>query len=413
MSGLSGTLELRNNGTEALAVTADGSYKFNTSLKTNDPYHITIATQPSGQRCEISGASGTVASQNITGVNISCQAAYTIGGTVSGLSSGQLQLQNNGGDTLTIDADGDFQFDTPLVAGEGYSVTVTTQPDKQSCAISVATNTVTNANIDNIAIQCNVIPTGYYSGSASLKSTADATDGSSDVPVGDLQGMINGNRMMLMSVTTKLLYDGTITVSGNTYSGTLNVYKSGRPITVNNGSGPEAMTVPVSGTLVGGLSIEGAFAAQGAGNGTFKLTYAPSNNELASFERITTTYNYNDNKGTWWGGIVYGWGPAGGFTILADIEPPYSPFQPVGSGSTGLVNNCAYYIGSSLTPQAGTALYEAVIEFVECNNVVHQLPTNGFYSGLAMLVADDRLLLAFTREQDGLGLFAEYTIQTY
>jgi hypothetical protein len=48
---------------------------------------------------------------------------YTVGGSVSGLS-GTLVLQNNGGDDLTITADGDFTFNNALKDGEAYRVTV-------------------------------------------------------------------------------------------------------------------------------------------------------------------------------------------------------------------------------------------------------------------------------------------------
>ena len=50
--------------------------------------------------------------------------AFTIGGTVGGLTSPGLVLRNNGGDPLAIQVAGTFTFPTPLKTGSAYSVTV-------------------------------------------------------------------------------------------------------------------------------------------------------------------------------------------------------------------------------------------------------------------------------------------------
>src|SRR5215475_3478862 len=54
----------------------------------------------------------------------------TIGGTVSGLATGtSVVLQNNGGDSLTITANGAFTFKTAVTGPtDAYKVTVLTQP---------------------------------------------------------------------------------------------------------------------------------------------------------------------------------------------------------------------------------------------------------------------------------------------
>src|SRR5262249_9002445 len=53
--------------------------------------------------------------------------AYSVGGTVSGLS-GSVVLQDNGGDNLTVSANGTFTFATSLATGAAYNVTVKTNP---------------------------------------------------------------------------------------------------------------------------------------------------------------------------------------------------------------------------------------------------------------------------------------------
>ena len=50
--------------------------------------------------------------------------SYTIGGTVSGLSGTGLVLQNNGGNNLSVSANGRFTFTTAIASGSTYNVTV-------------------------------------------------------------------------------------------------------------------------------------------------------------------------------------------------------------------------------------------------------------------------------------------------
>src|ERR1700722_13019227 len=100
-------------------------------------------TNPAGQTCTVSNGSGTVGSANITSVAVSCSnaASFTVGGTVSGLS-GTVLLQDNGGDNLSVSANGTFTFATSLVNGASYSVTVKTNPTGQLCTVSNGSGTV-------------------------------------------------------------------------------------------------------------------------------------------------------------------------------------------------------------------------------------------------------------------------------
>jgi hypothetical protein len=83
-------------------------------------------------------------------------ASYTIGGTVSGLAGTGLVLQYNGGDNLTIAANGSFTFSTAIADGASYNVAVLTQPSapNQICSVTNATGTVAGANVTNVAVNC-------------------------------------------------------------------------------------------------------------------------------------------------------------------------------------------------------------------------------------------------------------------
>ena len=116
---------------------------------------MTVKTNPSGQACTVSNGSGTVGSANVTNVAVSCAnaATYTVGGTVSGLS-GTVVLQDNGGDNLSVSANGSFTFATSLASGAAYGVTVLTNPSGQACTVSNGSGTVASANVTNVAVSC-------------------------------------------------------------------------------------------------------------------------------------------------------------------------------------------------------------------------------------------------------------------
>jgi Putative esterase len=64
-------------------------------------------------------------------------------------------LQDNGGDDLTVGANGPFTFATALASGSVYGVTVKSNPTAQSCTVSGGTGTVGSANITSVAVACS------------------------------------------------------------------------------------------------------------------------------------------------------------------------------------------------------------------------------------------------------------------
>jgi hypothetical protein len=158
VSGLTGTgLVLHNNGGDNLAVTANGAFTFAASVGAGSPYNVTVFTQPTGQTCVVTNGSGTIAGANVTNVAIACaNAAYTLGGTVAGLSGTGLVLQNNGGDNLAVSANGNFTFAASLADGASYAVTVLTQPSgsAQTCKVTNGSGTIAGANVTNVTVNC-------------------------------------------------------------------------------------------------------------------------------------------------------------------------------------------------------------------------------------------------------------------
>ena len=159
VSGLAGTgLVLQNNGGNDLPITADGGFSF-PPQDDGTNYAVTVVTQPSNlsQTCTVTDGSGTLSGADVTNIQVTCVTdQFTTGGTVSGLNGTGLVLQNNGGDDLSVTADGAFTFATPLDDGSSYNVTVSAQPTNlsQTCTVSSGAGTLSGADVTNIQITC-------------------------------------------------------------------------------------------------------------------------------------------------------------------------------------------------------------------------------------------------------------------
>jgi sugar lactone lactonase YvrE len=147
---------LQNDGGNSTTVGANGAFTFSVPVESGSGYSVTVATQPNGQACTVSGGSGTVASTDVTSVSVSCSiTGYSVGGTVSGLTSGEsVVLEDDGGNSTPVSANGTFTFSSDVAIGSGYSVTVTTQPTGQTCSVSDGSGTVSSADITNVSVTC-------------------------------------------------------------------------------------------------------------------------------------------------------------------------------------------------------------------------------------------------------------------
>lgn len=158
VNGLAGSgLVLQNNGGGDLAVTADGGFAFANRLASNTTYNVSVKTQPSGQNCVVRNASGTIASANVTNVDVACGSnQFTVGGTVTGLAGSGLVLLLDGGDGLDIPSNGSFAFERALASGDSYNVTVGTQPSDpaQICTVANSGGTIGSTNVTSVRVTC-------------------------------------------------------------------------------------------------------------------------------------------------------------------------------------------------------------------------------------------------------------------
>jgi len=163
VTGLSGSglvLSLSAGDTQTLSVSANGSFTFAQSVSNAQSYAVTVQTQPSGptQTCTVTNGTGAAAPTNVTDVAVSCTTnTYTIGGTVSGLAGTGLVLSlNAGAQTVSVTANGAFNFPTAIASGSTYAVTVQSQPSAptQTCSLTNASGSVSSSNVTNIGVTC-------------------------------------------------------------------------------------------------------------------------------------------------------------------------------------------------------------------------------------------------------------------
>jgi hypothetical protein len=164
VNGLAGTgLVLQNNGGDNLAVST-GTFAFATTVASGQMYNVTVFTEPSNpsQSCTVTGGSGTVQAANVTTVAVTCTTTkFTVGGMLTGLGAGDtVVLQDNGGDNLTLSANGAFTFATPVASGAGYEVTAMapTGPIVETCAVTGGKASVGGGNVTTVDVACTATP---------------------------------------------------------------------------------------------------------------------------------------------------------------------------------------------------------------------------------------------------------------
>jgi len=84
---------------------------------------------------------------------------YTIGGSVSGLT-GTVVLQNNGGNNLSVSANGAFTFPTAVDSASAYAVTVLTQPLGPSCVVKNGSGTA-SGDVTGVSVACTTDPATF------------------------------------------------------------------------------------------------------------------------------------------------------------------------------------------------------------------------------------------------------------
>jgi len=112
-----------------------------------------------GATCVVSMSAAR--SVTVTFVGSGSVPSYTLGGTLSGLSTGTtVVLRNNGTNDLSRSANGSFQFSQQVDQGTTYSVSIATQPSGQTCSVANGSGTM-QAAVNNVQVSCVAALAGW------------------------------------------------------------------------------------------------------------------------------------------------------------------------------------------------------------------------------------------------------------
>ena len=213
-------------------------------------------------------------------------------------------------------------------------------------------------------------PTGYYINTGTIPGGSHTAN--------DLQAMVNGDQIMMMSVANGLLYDGIITnISGNDFAADFTIYTDGE----------NPVTATANGMITTGSSITGTLNGSGVGNGSFTLSYADTNHNdtAADIARIENVAGVNATWGAKVGDSVFEQE-----IVIDSTSTITSETTPFG----GVFANCD--MSGMLSPITGSSLYNVSVTLTGCGGAGGI--RNGDYAGLATSrtdsETDDTLVLA-------------------
>ena len=145
VSGLNAgaSLVLQNKGTDNITVTSNGTFVFPTKIASLGAFSVTVLTQPVGQICTVTRATGVIPTDgNQANVTTVACVSNSLGVNVSGLATGKTVTVGNAGVQIVASANGVATFSGILTGGTTYALTVDAQPSGQVCTFSGASGTI-------------------------------------------------------------------------------------------------------------------------------------------------------------------------------------------------------------------------------------------------------------------------------
>jgi hypothetical protein len=148
-------LVLANGAGEYTVPAGATSFTLDAVEPPGDTYVVRVQTQPGGMTCSAGNGLGTMPTHNVTDISITCSdRAYSLGGTVAGLTTSGLVL-SYGGDTYRVPANAThFTMPTAIAYGSAYAVSVQTQPAGLTCSIGDGTGIMTASAVTNVDLTC-------------------------------------------------------------------------------------------------------------------------------------------------------------------------------------------------------------------------------------------------------------------
>ena len=134
-------------------------YAFKNQADYGDTYNVSVKTQPLHQFCELGGGNADTAGRlSVINSVISCKLIDNpVSGTVTGLTSGELQLINgsSGEAIVVVPANAiSFVLANEVTYGQTYGITVYKQPAGLTCTVSNGAGVMGDDPINNVSVDC-------------------------------------------------------------------------------------------------------------------------------------------------------------------------------------------------------------------------------------------------------------------
>lgn len=330
--------------------------------------------------------------------------SFSVGGTASGLSPGNLILVNNEIDTLSVPSNGSFKFTLTSSSGGTYSVRIGTPPPGQFCTVTNGSGVIAHANITNVNVACATGP------EITLYAFSGGADG--NYPDSGLTAGPDGN------------FYGTTTFGGANNLGTIfKITPAGmKTVLYSFAGGTGDGQYPASGLELGddGVFYVTTTAGGAFGGGTFfKITLDGSETVLYSFggngSGVTPQGLTLLSDGNFYGttasggannlGTVYKMTSAGEQTVLHSFAAGgdgQTPVAGLSADSDGNLYGVTYYGG---TNNFGTIF--RIAPDGSGYTTVHSFaggPVDGQYPGVKLRNVDDGTLYGSTSSGGAAGL---------
>lgn len=192
-------------------ITTNGPFSFVKRLPYNSNYEVTLADQPADQLCKVVNGAGEKVTADITNITVECSTKmHTVGGTITGLKTGKITL-NNHGDDVELTAHGqDIPFEFSVAHGHSYAINVVAKPDDHTCTVSKGTGDVTG-DVNDVSVTCSTITFNVG---------------------GTVTGLKPGHSLVLYNHGVRLVVDGN---SGGQFNFSNVAYNSDYDVTVGKG----------------------------------------------------------------------------------------------------------------------------------------------------------------------------------
>jgi uncharacterized repeat protein (TIGR03803 family) len=296
-----------SNGTDTLSVSGSATtFTMPKPVNFATPYSVTVKTAPAGMTCTVTNGSGTMPAANVTAVTVACSdQSYSLGGTISGLTSNGLVLAN-GTDTLHVSSGATtFAMLTKVAFTSSYAVVIQTQPSATTCSVANGSGTMGPGNVTTVSVTCAVATYTVGGTINGLSATGLAL-------------LNNGNDATNIGANATQFTMHSGVAQGNTYTISLKTQPAGETCTVANGTGAvgsgnvTSVTVSCAPWSTYALSALYSFAGgtDGAAPGT-NLVQASDGN----FYGVTNGGDVSTDYGT-----VFKITPSGSEAVLHDFS---------------------------------------------------------------------------------------------